>query len=134
MRSYWFLMIVMLAASALAARAQSPAEGQFIPPSWINSPHDADLRAYFPLEAQHARVNGRAELSCIVQLDTTLDCVVASEEPAGHGFGEAALQISRTLRINPATRGGVPVEGLRLSVPLAFQWEWPAESAPSDSP
>ena len=105
------------------AWADEQQEAPFVPPSWINRPHDADLRAYFPLHAQHARVSGRVELSCIIQLDTTLTCTVAAEDPPGYGFGEAALRVSETWRINPATRGGVPVEGVRLSVPLLFQWE-----------
>ena len=122
MRIPWDLTILILVLGVMPAAGQ-PLDGQFVPPSWINSPHDADLRAHLPLHAQHARLNGRVELTCIIQLDTTLDCAVASEDPVGHGFGEAALQVSRTLRINPATRGGVPVEGVRLNVPFAFQWE-----------
>jgi protein TonB len=106
-----------------AAWAQEQADAPFVPPSWINRPHDADLHAHFPLQAQHARVNGRVELSCIIQLDTTLDCTVATEEPTGYGFGDAALRVSETWRINPATRDGVPIEGVRLNVPLRFRWD-----------
>ena len=127
MRTLWGLVLIVLAACAAPAAGQMPSEGQFVPPSWIDSPHDVDLHAYFPLEAERAGVSGRVELACIIQIDTTLDCAVASEEPLGHGFGKAALQVSRTWRINPATRGGVPVQGVRLSVPLAFQ----APSAPA---
>lgn len=119
-RRFWILAIVMLAACAAPSGDQQASDEDIIPPSWINRPNDRDLRVYFPLAAQHAGVGGRVQLDCIIQLDTRLDCAVASEEPAGYGFGEAALQMSRNWRVRPTTRGGVPLEGVRLRVPINF--------------
>lgn len=116
--------------TALASRlmlgtawAQEQRQTGFVPPSWFNSPHDADLAAHFPFRARHARVSGRVELSCLIQLDTRLVCSVAAEDPEGYGFGDAAVRVSETWRINPATRDGVPIEGVRLGLPLRLQWE-----------
>lgn len=102
-----------------AAYAQE-AEGAFVPPEWERLPHERDFRRHYPHEAFEAGLSGRVVVDCVVNLDSTLDCVVAGENPPDMGFGDAALAMSRSWRVRPATRGGVPVEGVRLRVPVAF--------------
>ena len=65
-------------------------------------------------------MSGRVQLDCVIQIDTTAVCTVESESPQGYGFGEAALRLSQTFRIRPATRDGVPIEGGHVHVPVRF--------------
>ena len=50
-----------------------------------------------------------------------LDCSVASEDPGGYGFGDAALRIARGMRVAPTTSDGRSVEGGHVRVPLTFR-------------
>jgi periplasmic protein TonB len=45
---------------------------------------------------------------------------VAGETPEDHGFGEAALKMSRLLRMKPMTRDGVAVSGGVIHIPIRF--------------
>ncbi|MCR6643577.1 MAG: energy transducer TonB [Terricaulis sp.] len=101
----------------------SPAvrEPVFANPEWIVRTSPDLFARYYPHEANMQGVDGRVVLDCIVNLDTTLDCDVAEETPTDWGFGAAALEISSHWRVRPATRDGVPMEGGRLRVPLAFR-------------
>jgi TonB family protein len=74
----------------------------------------------FPAEAAKAGLKqGRAIVSCAVKHDGSLeDCGVVSEEPAGMGFGEAALKIAAVTAMNPWTAQGTPVEGARIRLPI----------------
>jgi protein TonB len=58
-------------------------------------------------------------VDCTVVHDGSLnDCAVASEDPAGLGFGDAALQIAAVMGMNPWTAQGTPVEGARIRLPI----------------
>jgi protein TonB len=46
------------------------------------------------------------------------DCTVASEAPAGLGFGAAALQVAAIMKMNPWTKQGAPVDGGRIRLPI----------------
>ena len=45
-------------------------------------------------------------------------CEVQSEEPAGMGFGDAALQIASVMKMNPWTNQGAPVDGMKIQLPI----------------
>ncbi len=66
-------------------------------------------------------VEGRVLLDCRVQLDTTTDCRVVSEQPEGWGFGVGAVLISQTFRMSPATINGHPVADGAVRVPINFR-------------
>lgn len=64
--------------------------------------------------------SGGAVMSCKVSTSGALfDCSVDSETPPGMGFGAAVLALAPKLRVKPATRDGVPVEGA-MRVPVSF--------------
>lgn len=81
---------------------------------WIEQPDARDFSRHYPDAAGRASMSGHVTLDCVVDADGRLDCVVTREEPAGYGFAEATLAISRYFRVAPETRDGVPTEGGRV--------------------
>jgi len=70
-------------------------------------------------------VEGRVVIRCRVGPERTLDeCVVASETPAGHGLGQAALRMAREVKINAGTFKPDMV-GQTLEIPIRFVQEDP---------
>ena len=60
------------------------------------------IMKYYPAAARHAGVEGKAYLICKVSEHARMsDCAVSAEAPAGYGFGEAAVALSKLSRDNP---------------------------------
>jgi protein TonB len=88
---------------------------------WLERPSAADFARYYPRPALRSRIEGRAVLDCTVDAEGLLSCTVATEDPEGQGFGEAALSLSRHFRMAQQTRDGRPTEGGRARVPITFR-------------
>lgn len=111
------------ATGATAASVVEPPRGPPVitQPDWISRPTGAQLLAAYPARAMERGLTGSATLSCQVRTDGRLsDCAVRDETPASHGFGRAALSLSRYFRISPRTIDGQAVDGARVSVGLRF--------------
>jgi TonB family protein len=82
----------------------------------------ADALRYYPARAERMGIEGVASISCFVTIEGALrNCVVKSEEPAGAGFGEAALNMATLFKMRPATRDGKPVESVMpITIPIRF--------------
>ena len=53
--------------------------------------------------------------------DGTLSgCETVTEDPAGLGFGEAAMEVASVMQMSPWTKQGAPVEGARINLPIKF--------------
>lgn len=90
-------------------------------PNWVRRPTPGDLAAVFPVKAMEAGRGGRATIGCKVTVEGFLDaCKVRSEEPAGLNFGAAALQLAPQLRMTPRIRGGKPVAGGEVNIPIVW--------------
>ncbi len=89
-------------------------------PTWLERPNARDFARYYPERALERGQEGRVNLACIVAADGRIACTVTSEDPQGWGFGAAALQISRSFRMAPATRDGAATSGGRVNVPIRF--------------
>jgi protein TonB len=102
------------------APALAPAPPVVTRPDWVRRPQN--LGRYYP-ERAHARgKTGQVSLDCLVRRDGTLACAVAEETPAGWGFADAALRMSRAYQMVPATRDGQPVEArYTLRVPFTLE-------------
>lgn len=104
----------LLAVQALAQPADHPA-------SWKRRPTPDELLAVYPSKAFTRGEPGKATIACRVSAQGVLhDCAVASESPAGAGFGAAALALVPQLMFNPATRNGVPVDDFIVRIPIDF--------------
>ena len=92
-----------------------------INPDWTRIPTGQEVDLLYPVSAQRARVSGRAVIACQVAATGLLEyCAVIDESPAGFGFGAAALQMSKSFRMRPRTRDGVPVSGADVNIPINF--------------
>lgn len=89
-------------------------------PTWLERPTGRDYSRYYPERAMDRNQEGRVSLDCIVAADGRINCSVISEDPSGWGFGDAAIRISRSFRMAPATQDGVPTSGGRVRVPIRF--------------
>lgn len=94
-----------------------------VAPSWTSTPTPESLGDAFPGFAADAGIEGAARLVCAVTVSGMLeDCSVATETPAGLGFGAAALSLSDEFRARPSSRNGVPVPS---SVAFAVNFRLP---------
>jgi protein TonB len=100
--------------SARAADVVTPAD-------WAMKPTPKVLKTLYPPQAWAARVSGSATIACKVTVEgDAADCVVQAEEPAGYGFGQAAIVVVKRGKFHPATKNGVPVEQAVIRVPINF--------------
>lgn len=84
------------------------------------------MKAAFP---KGATVTGRAVLGCAATKDGKLvDCTVLKENPAGQGFGQAALSVVGYERIKTKDDAGVSVEG--RPVRTSFEFLAPGDANP----
>ena len=66
-------------------------------------------------------MGGRVELDCSVRSNLSLACSVASESPAGVGFGRAALNAAASYRSRGALTDGADATGARTRIVVQFQ-------------
>jgi TonB family protein len=85
----------------------------------VNSPYwlagfdpDQALKVYPPEAAARGVGTGRGVAKCAVALDGTLtNCSAIEADPEGLGFSEAVVKLASTMRMNPWSRDGTPVDG-----------------------
>ena len=110
---------------AVPAGAEAPGETAapvLRNPNWVARPTGADVQSVYPREALVQRLNGRATIACEAAANGSLaNCVVASESPAGAGFGAAALSLAPKFRMAERAADGSPVQGARVRIPISFR-------------
>jgi len=82
-----------------------------------SGPTEEEMLAAYPIEAAAAAIEMTVMLRC--DLDGALfatKCRIETEEPAGWGFGEAALKLSPKVQMKPGLRPGTTVR-----VPVQFK-------------
>ncbi len=108
-------------AGALTLLGAGGAQARTTPSAALARPETGLLPA--PTSSAEAQVI----LRCKVTSERTLEaCAVASETPAGHGLGQAALDMARDVRINAETFKPEMV-GRTLDIPIRFAEDAPAE-------
>lgn len=106
---------------ASSAEAKDEAEHFDVRPTWLKRPSGEDVLAVWPSPAWAKGLGGRAVISCRVTLQGALaNCSVLSEDPAGAGFGLAAIALSPQFLLKPGIRDGKPVEST-ATIPIVFQ-------------
>jgi TonB family protein len=76
----------------------------------------------FPPEAEAQRLSGKVFI--LLEYNENGEVVsttVQSSNPAGI-FDDAALRMARSIRVRPASKGGIPVAG-RVVLPVLFEWK-----------
>jgi protein TonB len=66
-------------------------------------------------------IGGRVLLDCTVQANLAVACGIASESPAGIGFGRAALSAAAAYRAQPTLSDGSSSVGARTRIGMNFQ-------------
>jgi TonB family protein len=100
--------------SSSPAAADAPPPTRFKPPVLVER-----VEAKYPEQARKDGVTGTVLLQLVVGTDGRVsDAKVA--RPAGHGFDEAAMEAARTLRFEPATQEGQPVQ-VQINYEVQFQ-------------
>ncbi len=89
--------------------------------SWAQRPSARRIADLYPPRASRAGLGGRVQLDCTVQPNLALACGVATETPAGMGFGGAALSASTAYRAQAALSDGSSAIGARARVAFNFQ-------------
>ena len=115
----------VLAILAIAAAGPAWAENNDAPAAWrpqfIAGAKPADIRAAYPKAAYDNKVSGEASLKCVADAEGRLvDCKIFEEEPAGLGFGAAALQLVGKERIKAKDAGGQSVAGRTVTTYFSF--------------
>ncbi|MES2722681.1 MAG: energy transducer TonB [Pseudomonadota bacterium] len=113
----------------LAAASVSAAPLALSDALWKVRPTGDDLMLAYPEAPRLQRVAGRAEIECAISVKGALEaCQVISETPAGLGFGDAALNLSRKIVLHPQDRTGANTAGRAIRVPV----RWVAPPAPPE--
>ena len=103
--------------SAAVARADDE-EGKGWRPDFVAFVPKDKLKAAFP---KGATATGEVMLACVAGADGRLvDCKVAKEDPAGQGFGEAALSVVRYERIRTKDEAGASTAGRPVRTRFTF--------------
>ena len=114
MRVLPFLVVLF----ATPAAAEAPG---FVPPEWVAKPSWEDLQAVWPRDALKDGIDGRVVLSCTVTTLGLLEaCTVREETPPGEGYAAAALLLTPSFVLKPATQNGKPVQ-TTIGVPVSFE-------------
>ncbi|MFZ4121700.1 MAG: TonB family protein [Caulobacterales bacterium] len=88
---------------------------------WVNRINPERLAAAYPPRALSSGVGGRVVLNCTILIDGLVRCAVASETPAGQGFGAAAMRAAAGMRVSPQLDNGATSQGVTTQVPVVFQ-------------
>ena len=129
----WAALLALSANGSFAAtqpvenvrpRIPLPVEGALTNPDWVARPTPEQVADAFPKLAQALGLPGKAGISCTVTTTQSLDnCHIEVETPQGMGFGQAALSLTPSFRMRPATLDGTPVGGAEVSIPIHFLME-----------
>ncbi len=91
-------------------------------PAFDFAPSYSQVVAAYPDRAKAERVSGRVSMSCTVAADGHFidPCLVTNEEPAGYGFGAAAVELARGFKVATTLADGASTVGASYKLPVTF--------------
>jgi protein TonB len=107
-----------------AVKAESPNVSRIdaltsAPIDWLRLPSREDIQRYYPPDALKQQLEGRATITCSVNLRGQLhNCRQVSETPAGLSFGEAAVRMATIYKLRVTSSEGVPIQP---ATPVTFE-------------
>jgi protein TonB len=108
--------LILLAVSACASGYGDTPDN----PIRIVRPTREEIMNEYPRDALERGVSGRATVECEVVANGLLDhCRVLEEDPAGYGFGDAAVRLAFEHQVRPDADGRLPV-GRKVDLPVDF--------------
>jgi TonB family protein len=91
------------------------------PLHWTARPAADDVQAAYPPAALSGKINGSVTLRCqITPKGKLAGCQAVNEDPAGYGFGEAALKLAPLYAVSPNDLKDVDLTTTRINVPIQF--------------
>jgi len=117
----------------------APEARKLTKPRWIRTLSAEGMAEVYPQAAAKAGVkSGLGAATCTVTATGELTaCKPARESPAGLGFGAAAVEAVKVMRMNPWTKEGDTVDGLTITIPVQFTLDVKAEdeaASPASKP
>lgn len=113
-------ILILLMAAPLGVEPAN--NGAFVAPDWVRRPTAMEVAQFYPLRSALLGEEGHATITCTVELSGLLkNCQIDSETPEGRGFGDAALKVTKVMRMRPGAVDGKPVGGLWVTIPLIFK-------------
>ena len=90
-------------------------------PHVLAAPTPAQMAGAYPREAARLGVGAMVRIRCaVLRTGDLTQCAVFQENPAGLGFGDAALKLAPDVKMTPRTIDGVPAEGTGAIITLKF--------------
>ena len=90
-------------------------------PAIVTPPSAAQVQAAYPARALDNQIEGDAAMDCLVTASGKLaGCRIASENPTGFGFGQAALDLAADYVMKPRYLDGEPTGGAQVRLGVRF--------------
>jgi TonB family protein len=135
----WISAALAATAFTLAAQGAALAEDDKARPSFTQHAKPADIAAAYPKAAFEKKISGDVLLNCTADdAGALVDCRIAEEEPAGLGFGGAALSLAAKERVKTKDQAGASIVGRRFERTFGFlapgdaNPDWMKRPAPAD--
>lgn len=121
MRAALLTALAVAALTGLAPTHGRAADEPLAHPSYMQRAKSEDVAAAYPKAAFAQKISGDVDLNCTADAGGRLSgCKVTKEEPAGLGFGDAALGLSAKDRVKVKDDNGAAIIGRRFERSYSF--------------